>query len=265
MRGEPTPVGIVTTVCRRRKQSARTRCEGVRYGSAVGRRLSRLFGPRETQNERLLREAGLQSAQVSRPAPEPTPDPEPEPEVAPEPVEADPVSGLPPVWAQPESSVPTYHRLPTASDASLRRLQEWRPLASANAPELRGAEILFFALEDGSVIVDEQEGDAPLDPLLDALDSRIEPPYKAQAIHLGAAQWSIAARPIDVVELPDVKADELTVARYADEVVVDDEPVADPAPYRPLEKVAAGHGYADYVAELTRLEDPLFAVQLTPL
>jgi len=228
-----------------------------------------LFRPRETQNERLLREAGLDGSSVRPGAPESGPEPAPvsdpdavsDPEPASDPGDVVALSGFSPAPVN-VLGLPS----PKVEDPAVGKFLDWPPLANVSAAELGGTEIRFFALADGSVIVDEQEGDAPLDPLLDALEGRVEPPYRAHAILIGEGFWSVSAKPVEVVELPGVELDDFTAARYGDgDLLVDEEPVGDPAPFAPLEQVAADRGQPDFFCEASRLEGATFAVAFTPL
>jgi hypothetical protein len=218
--------------------------------------VGRLFGSRETQNERLLRELQEREGQ---------------PDVEPGPVEADTAAGD--VAARPADRLPTewpvapsITGVPEAPvDPAQRRLAGWRPLATVQAPELAGSEIHFYALVDGSVIVDEQEGDAPLDPLLDGLEGQLELPYRARAILLGEGRWSVGAEPIAVVELPGVEPDDLTIGVVDGEFHIEGPPIDDPALLDPIWDLAADRGYENYAVDASRLEDATFAVVLTPL
>jgi hypothetical protein len=92
---------------------------------------------------------------------------------------------------------------------------EWDAVESARASELVGNEVHFVALADSAltVIVDEDEPDGSVAPLADAIESQIEPPYRAVALRQSDDVWSVAALRVQVVELPagiDGDAIELT-------------------------------------------------------
>jgi hypothetical protein len=215
--------------------------------------IRRLFGARETQNERLLREAGIGRA---RRAGVPM-QPEAEPALPDTPLDP-PVPDR--VRARPDEPLP-----PSPFTFGVARPAEWEALVAAEAPGLQGHEIVFYLLVDGSIIVDTQEGDEPLDPLVEVLLPLVEPPYRARAMHQDDSTWFVGANPIEVVELPGVTADEFTLGVNGGEVVVGDEPVEDTRPYAPIEALAAQRGYTDYAAQASRLEDDTFELALTPL
>ena len=90
------------------------------------------------------------------------------------------------------------------------RPREWDAVESANAPDLRGDEVHFVAVDDAdrTVIVDEDEPDGSVAPLADAIEKLIDPPYRAVARRQSDDVWGVGAVRADVVELPaDVKGD----------------------------------------------------------
>ena len=90
------------------------------------------------------------------------------------------------------------------------RPRRWDAVVTAEAPELTGDAVHFVALPDGSLIVDEDVPDGALAPLADAVESAIEPPYRAEAVLRPDGLWGVAARETEVVELGDeVEGDEL--------------------------------------------------------
>lgn len=117
----------------------------------------------ETYNEQLLREAGLDEAQ-----PEPAPPPQPhEPRPAP----------------------------------FVERPDEWTIYTTCQAPEIGGDVVEFATLPEGDVIVDEEQGDADLSPLCDAVEEHLKPPYRAIGRREDGALWAVAARQIEVRRL----------------------------------------------------------------
>ena len=102
----------------------------------------------ETLNEQLLREAGLDPAQILG---------EPQP---------------PPPAPGPPASVLAAAGVPDGSRVSPR---EWDATAVVRAPDLAGERVEFTTIPDGDVIVSEEAGDADLSPLADAVERRIDP------------------------------------------------------------------------------------------
>ena len=185
---------------------------------------------REALHEKLLREAGLGGA----------------------PAESPPVPG-------------TLGFFDEVGVTGLHRLREWDATAAVEAPELRGDEAEFTVLPDGSLLVDEEVGEASLAPLADALEEQIRPPYRARGVRRHGEVWAVAAKGIEVVDLrPDVEGDDLELVSRAGEraLTVDGERSFGSLPQ--LERLAASRS-ADYVLHATRLDGSLWEVRIAPL
>ena len=132
-----------------------------------------LFRRNEPLHERLAREGGLV-----------------EPEVAPEP-------RVP--WREV-----AIHGIP--------RVREWDVTVTAEAPDIEGDTATFVVLPDGSVLVEEGP-DSSLQPLADAVEQELPPPYRARAARQRGDMWAVQARKIDVRRLrnaPEGDSIELT-------------------------------------------------------
>ena len=143
------------------------------------------------------------------------------------------------------------------------REREWDGVASAEAPGLPGYEIEFVALADGSIIVDEDVPDATVAPLADALS--LPAPYHAFGLRQDADVWSVAAKRVQVVEVPEeVDGDEiqLVVSDESRTVLVDDLPSSATIPS--LEAFAAEQ-FGSFVVRASRLDDLLWEVTVIPL
>jgi hypothetical protein len=143
------------------------------------------------------------------------------------------------------------------------REREWDGVASAEAPGLPGDEIEFVALADGSIVVDEDVPDGTVAPLADALS--LPPPYHAFALRQDADVWSVAAKRVQVVEVPEeVDGDEiqLVVSDEARTLFVDDMPSSASIPS--LEAFAAEQ-FGSFVLRASRLDDLLWEVTVIPL
>ena len=193
---------------------------------------------KETLNERLMREAGLEPATV----------------------EAEP-AGVPEAPFDPVAAI--HARLDPESRAVLFRSREWEVVTTAEAADVKGDEVEFTALPDGSLVVDEEQGDASLGPFADAVEARIEPPYRARAVRRSETVWGVAANRIDVVRL-DVSGDEidLTVNEGERKLTVDGERSTRPLPG--LERLGELES-ADYVVHAERLDGDLWEVRVSPL
>lgn len=192
----------------------------------------------ETLNERLLREA---DARERAAAPPDLPPPGPL---------------LPrPAFPLPEAIAVAYQ--------GPRRVREWDAMTTASAPELAGDAVAFATLPDGTVIVDEEQGDADLAPLAEAIEAELPPPYRARGVRSGGALWSVAAIAIEVVEL-ETGGDtiDLSVLGGTRTLTVDGLPSTAPLPV--LDGLGAREGRDHYV-HAERLDGNLWEVRVSAL
>lgn len=160
----------------------------------------------ETLNEQLLREAGLDDASQALgdwpPASELQPEPESPPELATSPV------GQANLGHRRKPSSPVGH------------------VVTVRAASLSGDRIEFKTLPNGDIIVEEEKGDSDLEPLAEAVERHVDPPYSAIASRQDGDVWAVGARRIQVAEfeLTEGNAIELLVNDGAEEVRVDGEP-----------------------------------------
>lgn len=87
----------------------------------------------------------------------------------------------------------------------LPRAREWDATVAAEAPELTGYAAEFVAIPDGTLLVELGAGGA-LEPLAEAVERELRPPYRARAARQSPARWLVQARRIRVLELPDAPA-----------------------------------------------------------
>jgi hypothetical protein len=101
----------------------------------------------------------------------------------------------------------------------VHRPREWDEVAAVEA-DVPGDRATFVVLDDRIVI---EDGPDDVEPLADTLS--LEPPYRAEAVRRSEGVWAVAARRIEVVELPGVDGTELELTRRAGErtFVVDGE------------------------------------------
>ena len=143
------------------------------------------------------------------------------------------------------------------------RPRQWDAVATAEAPALRGDELEFVALPDGTLLVDDDFDDEALTPLADALEQALHPPYRAHAVHRGGSTWAVAANRIQVVEVPEPVEGaelELSVADGEHTLVVDGESVFGSIPS--LERLATNDSF---VVRARRLDGDLWEVRVSPL
>src|SRR5436190_20066364 len=93
---------------------------------------------------------------------------------APEPVDTGP----------PEPGLPGYH--------GVQRPRKWDAVATTEAPDLRVDETEFTALPDGTLLLDENVEPTDLQPLLAAIEARLQPPYRAEAVRRTGEFWAVA-------------------------------------------------------------------------
>jgi hypothetical protein len=150
-------------------------------------------------------------------------------------------------------------RTKPAWDASgihgLHRAREWDAVVAVDAPEVKGSRASFVALPDGALVV--EEGAEALDPLANALEQELRPPYRAEAVRRADSLWAVAGRRIEVVELPGVAGEELELASHGVErtFVVDGERAFGGLPL--LER-------PEHVVRARRIDGELWEVETTP-
>ncbi|HEY7149738.1 MAG TPA: hypothetical protein VH420_09875 [Gaiellaceae bacterium] len=145
------------------------------------------------------------------------------------------------------------------------REREWDAVASAEAPDLPGEELDYVALEDGTLVVDEDMPEDALSPLADALEGQIRPPYHGYAFWQQDDVWTVAAKRVSVVEVPeDVPGDEveLAVNEGARSIVVDGE---ESRAEIPSLETFASQQFGSFVLHASRLDDTLWEVRVLPL
>ena len=191
---------------------------------------------RETLNEQLLREAGLDPVQVLGEAMPPQPQQ---------------VRSLLGALGVPDGSSPTP--------------REWDAAVTVDAPGLLGHRIEFTTLPNGDVIVSEEAGDADLSLLADAVEQRMRPPYQAVAQRQHGDLWAVAANQIQVAQIPFLEGDKLALSQHGDygELRVDGEPSDSLVPPE-LERLAETAGESFYV-EAERIDGDLWQVRVTAM
>jgi hypothetical protein len=107
----------------------------------------------------------------------------------------------------------------TAGIHGLHRLRQWDAVRTVVAPELEGERARFVAIggADGARRLIVEEGSGPLEPLAASLDQELSRPYRAEAVRRDGALWAVAARAIQVRELPGLAGEEIEVALHGDE------------------------------------------------
>ena len=139
------------------------------------------------------------------------------------------------------------------------RERQYDAVVTTEAPDVEGASATFVALEDGSLLLEEGDGD--LTPLADAIEQQVKRPYRATAVRRGESQWAVAAHGLRVIQLPEPGGDEVELAVRGDErnLVIDGNRAFGTLPE--LEALADG----DAVVRAARLDGNAWEVRVDPL
>ena len=160
-----------------------------------------------------------------------------------------------------ERDVAPWHQ---AGVHGLARPRQWDTVVTVEA-ELPGDVVHFVATDDGTLIVDEDVPDGVLQPLADAVETQVAPPYRAEATRRGERLWAVGATKIRTARLDDeISGDtvELAVQEGGDRtVLVDGAHTFGSVPA--LEVLAAGMG--SYVIRADRIDGDLWEVKVAPL
>jgi hypothetical protein len=197
---------------------------------------------RETLNEQLLHEAGLDAPPPAVSAEQPAP--------------FDPFDG-------------TYPAQPHASPWDVKSRAMARPAAddvvtTAHATGIAGDAVEFATLPNGDVIVDEEQGDGDLAALADAVEQHIPAPYRARGRREGDDLWAVAAHRIVVLRFGCDEGDEIELVSRGGERTVHIDRVASTQDFPELRKAGAERG-EDYVVEATRLDEDYWEVKASAL
>jgi hypothetical protein len=150
-----------------------------------------------------------------------------------------------------------------AGVTGIPRARTWDAAVSARSPELIGNMVSFVVLDDGTIILDQDQPEGSLAPLADAIEATLSPPYRAAALRSDDRTWAAVAQRTAIVELLDFDGDviEMSVVDGVHEVRVDGERAI-----RPLDALAGlveAHG--DVVVQAERVDGDLFAVDVLSL
>ena len=158
------------------------------------------------------------------------------------------------------SSAPLFTGvIPEAGIHGIPRERQYDAVATTDAPDAQGDSARFVGLEDGSLLIEEGEGD--LTSLADTIEQEVARPYRATAVRRGETTWAIAAHRLRVVELPEPGGDDVELVLNGDEktLVVDGNRSFGTMPE--LEQLADG----DAVIRAARLDGTLWEVRVDPL
>ena len=158
------------------------------------------------------------------------------------------------------STVPLFTGvIPETGIHGIPRERQYDAVATTEAPDAAGDSARFVGLEDGSLLIEEGDGD--LTALADAIEHDIARPYRASAVRRGETTWAIAALRLRVIELPEPGGDEIELVLNGEEktLVVDGNRSFGTMPE--LEQLADGNA----VIRAGRLDGALWEVRVDPL
>jgi hypothetical protein len=171
----------------------------------------------------------------------------------------------PPDEPEPFVPAPAFQGILTREPglSGLARQREWDAVVTADAPGVEGKEVVFVALPDGSLLVEEEQGEAQLDPFARAVEDELAQPYRAKAVRQSDSVWAVFATRIRVDEFR-ADGDELQLVMNGGErsLTVDGSPSFGSVPA--LERIGSAEGQS-YVVRATRLDGDLWEIQAAPL
>jgi hypothetical protein len=145
----------------------------------------------------------------------------------------------------------------------IARPREWDAVVTAEASDVEGDRVDFVALPDGSLLVEEEQGDAALEPLAAAVEQRLGPPYRASGARQTASLWGVSARRIQVAEF-EAEGERLEVTQTGEGKTLraDGMPAFGSVPA--LERLGEAVGGA-YAVHAERLDGDLWEVRVARL
>src|SRR2546423_502145 len=141
----------------------------------------------------------------------------------------------------------------------LPRERQYDAVVTVTAPDLEGSSARFVGLEDGSLLLEEGDGD--LTPLADAIEQEVKRPYRGIAVRRSETQWAVAAHRLQVIELPEPGGDEVELALRGDERTLLSDGNRGFGTLPELQALAAG----DAVIRAARLDGNVWEVRVDPL
>lgn len=142
----------------------------------------------------------------------------------------------------------------------IHRQRVWDAVATVQAPQLGGAEARFVALADGTLLTETD--DLEVEPLAEALEGALQPPYRAEGVLRGDGFWAVGGRRIEVVEVTEeIAGDHVTITMREGERTVEIDGTRAFGGIRTLEELVGD----DAVVTAYRLDESLWEVEVTPL
>ena len=158
------------------------------------------------------------------------------------------------------SAAPPYTGvIPETGIHGIPRERQYDAVATSEAPGVEGDSARFVGLEDGTLLL--EEGDGQHAPLADAIEQEIQRPYRATAVRRSETTWAVAAHRLRVVELPEPGGDEVELAVVGGTQTLIVDGVRSFGTIPELERLAEG----DAVIRAARLDGNLWEVRIDPL
>jgi hypothetical protein len=148
----------------------------------------------------------------------------------------------------------------------MQRPRTWDATLTADVEGINADAATFVALPDSTLLVEDGPDDVRVEPLAQAVERELPPPYRARAVRQGDSLWALQAKRIEVLSLPDAPQGEvLDLTRTQDEGLdlrVDGERVFGSVPA--LEERGESEG-SSYAVHAERLDGDLFEVRASAL
>jgi hypothetical protein len=158
------------------------------------------------------------------------------------------------------STVPLFTGIiPEAGIHGIPRERQYDAVATTEAADAEGDSARFVGLEDGSLLIEEGQGD--LTALADAIEHEVARPYRATAVRRGETTWAVAAHRLRVVELPEPGGDEIELVLNGEEKTLVVDGNRSFGTMAELEQLADGNA----VIRGARLDGTLWEVRVDPL
>src|SRR3954453_21033048 len=90
--------------------------------------------------------------------------------------------------------------------------------------EVEGEAFAFVTLGDGSLIIEDQQGEEPLEHVATVVERRVERPYRARGSRVDASRWVVVAEPLDLYDFGAFAGEDVTLVAVGGErrLLVDD-------------------------------------------
>jgi hypothetical protein len=143
--------------------------------------------------------------------------------------------------------------------------KEWDVAITITAPALTGDRVEFTTIPNGDVIVGQEDGDADLTTLADAVEQHVSPPYRAVGHRQEGNLWGVGAKRVQVAQIPFPDGEKLEFSHHVDsgELRVDGEPSDSLVPSE-LERLGEMLGDSFYV-EAERIDGDVWEVRAVTL